>query len=102
MNDEFYTILPGALLNKASIDDGTHKAACFDAILCDGSITKLSAKGDTLTPNVADISALSTGIYAASDAACVTVSSPVIQGLFSEVYNHSTGDIIRVHVLKSY
>jgi hypothetical protein len=98
MIEEYYSIQPGASLSKTTLSAGGSKVSSFDYILCDGAIARLAAKGDTLTAGVADISAASGGVYAASDAACLTINTPRIEGKFSEVYNHSAGNVIRVHV----
>jgi hypothetical protein len=102
MIEDYITILPGTSYAVPEEIDGSKALNCIDAIMCDGVITKLSAKASYTKAGLADISAISTGIYAASDAACVTCGSSIVYGQFSAVYNHSTSDNIRVHITKVY
>ena len=97
MIDNFYMILPGQKLNAVDL---AGESRCFDAILCDGVVTTLSAKSVLQNTNAGNITALIDGSYIATDAGSRIVNTPVIQGQFSEVYCASTSDPIRVHLVR--
>jgi len=105
-NELFAKILPGEKLNTLE-DLGAN--IFIDAILCDGANTKIAALSknypNTLDGNVvlssldpANITSDSTNIYAADDSHTVQITTPVVQGMFKEVYVDTTSEPVRVHI----
>src|SRR5574344_2823046 len=107
-NELFAKILPGEKLN--TLED-LGESIFIDAILCDGGNTKIAALArdypNTLDGNVvlssldhANVTADATNIYAADDLHTVQITTPVVQGMFQEVYVDSTSEPVRVHIIK--
>ena len=106
-NELFAKILPGEKLNTLE----TLGANIFiDAILCDSANSKIAAFArdypNTLDGNVvlssldkANVTADVTNVYAADDSHTVQITTPVVQGMFKEVYVDSTSDPVRVHII---
>lgn len=105
-NELFAKILPGNKLNTLqSLGDNIF----IDAILCDGANTKIAALArdypNTLDGNVvlssldpANVTSDATNIYDDDDSHTVQIITPVIQGMFKEVYVDSTSEPVRVHI----
>jgi hypothetical protein len=107
-NELFAKILPGQKLNTL-VDLG--ESIFIDAILCDGANTKIAALSkdypNTLDGSVvlssldpANVTANATNVYAAADTHTVVITTPVVQGMFKEVYVDSTSEPVRVHITK--
>jgi hypothetical protein len=101
ITDELYLkILPGKKLNTLeSLGDDLY----IDAILCDGGNTKIAAlsKDYPITGlDKANVTADATNIYAAADTHTVQITTPVVQGMFKEVYVDSGSDPVRVHITR--
>ena len=107
-NELFAKILPGEKLN--TLDD-LGDNIFIDAILCDGDNTKIAALArdypNTLDGNVvlssldkANVTADVTNVYAADDSNTVEIATPVVQGMFKEVYVDSGSEPVRVHITK--
>jgi hypothetical protein len=107
-NELFAKILPGETLN--TLED-LGEGIFIDAILCDSVNTKIAALArdypNTLDGNVilssldpANVTADATNIYAADDSHTVAITTPVVQGMFKEVYVDSTSEPVRVHITK--
>jgi hypothetical protein len=107
-NELFAKILPGEKLN--TLED-LGESIFIDAILCDGDNTKIAALSrdypNTLDGNVvlssldpANVTADATNVYAADDSHTVEITTPVVQGMFKEVYVDTTSDPVRVHITK--
>lgn len=97
MIDNFYMILPGQKLNAVDL---AGESRCFDAIFCDGVVSKIAAKSILQNTNAGNVTALANGSYAATDAGARLVNVSVIQGQFAEVYCDTTSDPIRVHLVR--
>ena len=107
-NELYAKILPGQKLNTLEdLGDGIF----IDAIFCDGANTKIAALArdypNTLDGNVvlsslepANVTSDATNIYAAANTHTVEITTPVVQGMFKEVYVDSTSDPVRVHITK--
>jgi hypothetical protein len=107
-NELFAKILPGEKLN--TLED-LGESIFIDAILCDGGNTKIAALSrdypNTLDGNVvlssldpANVTADATNIYAADDLHTFKIETPVVQGMFKEVYVDTTSEPVRVHIIK--
>ena len=107
-NKLFAKILPGKKLNTLQ---SLGANIFIDAILCDGANTKIAALArdypNTLDGNVvlssldsANVTADSTNVYAADNSHTVQIVTPVVQGMFKEVYVDSTSEPVRVHITK--
>lgn len=107
MNELFAKILPGQKLN--TLED-LGDSIFIDAIFCDTANTKIAALSkDYPITGVDSITGLdkanvtsdaTTNIYAADDLHTVEITTPVVQGMFEEVYVDSTSDPVRVHITR--
>ena len=100
--DELYLkILPGKKLNTL---ESLGNDLYIDAILCDGDNTKIAALSKDYPITGLDkanvTSDTTTNIYAAADSHTVEITTPVVQGMFKEVYVDSTSEPVRVHVTR--
>ena len=99
-NDVYLKILPGKKLNTSEdLDEGIF----IDAILCDGDNAKIAAlsKDYPITGlDKANVTSDATNVYAADDSHTVKITTPVVQGMFKEVYVDSTSDPVRVHITR--
>ena len=107
-NELYAKILPGEKLNTLEdLGDGIF----IDAIFCDGANTKIAALArdypNTLDGNVvlsslepANVTSDATNVYAADDSHTVDITTPVVQGMFQEVYVDSGSDPVRVHITR--
>ena len=108
-NELYAKILPGQKLNTL-VDLGA--GIFIDAILCDGANTKIAALARDY-PNTLDgkvvLSSLdpanitsdtTTNVYAADNSHTVQITTPVVQGMFKEVYVDSGSEPVRVHITK--
>ena len=107
-NELFAKILPGEKLNTL---ESLGESIYIDAILCDGVNSKIAALArdypNTLDGNVvlssldpANVTADATNVYAAADTHTVEITTPVVQGMFKEVYVDSTSEPVRVHITR--
>ena len=105
-NDVYLKILPGKKLN--TLED-LGEGIFIDAILCDGDNSKIAALSkdypitglDSITGlDKANVTADATNIYAAADTHTVEITTPVVQGMFKEVYVDSGSDPVRVHITR--
>ena len=104
-NDIYLKVLPGKKLNTLeSLGDDLY----IDAILCDGDNAKIAALSkdypitglDSITGlDKANVTADATNVYAADDTHTFKITTPVVQGMFQEVYVDSTSDPVRVHII---
>ena len=101
ITDELYLkILPGKKLNTL---EKLGECIFIDAILCDGDNTKIAAlsKDYPITGlDKANVTADATNIYAADNSHTVEITTPVVQGMFKEVYVDSGSDPVRVHITR--
>lgn len=101
MIDELYLkILPGKKLNTL---EKLGEGIFIDAILCDGDNAKIAAlsKDYPITGlDKANVTSDATNIYAADDSHTVEITTPVVQGMFKEVYVDAASDPVRVHIIK--
>ena len=104
-NELYLKILPGKKLNTLE-DLGEN--IFIDAILCDGDNSKIAALSkdypitglDSITGlDKANVTADATNVYAADDTHTFKITTPVVQGMFQEVYVDSTSDPVRVHII---
>ena len=105
-NDVYLKILPGNKLNTSEdLDEGVY----IDAILCDGDNAKIAALSrDYLIPGLDSIAGLdkanvtsdATNVYAADDSHTVQITTPVVQGMFKEVYVDTSSEPVRVHITR--
>jgi hypothetical protein len=107
-NELYAKILPGEKLNTLEdLGDGIF----IDAIFCDGANTKIAALArdypNTLDGKVvlssldpANVTADATNVYDDDDSYTVEITTPVVQGMFQEVYVDSTSEPVRVHITK--
>jgi len=99
-NDIYLKVLPGKKLNTLeSLGDDLY----IDAILCDGDNVKIAAlsKDYPITGlDKANVTANATNIYAADNSHTVEITTPVVQGMFQEVYVDATSDPVRVHITR--
>lgn len=101
MTDELYLkILPGKKLN--TLED-LGEGIFIDAILCDGDNSKIAAlaKDHPITGiDKANVTAdTTTNVYAAADTHTVEITTPVVQGMFQEVYVDTSSEPVRVHII---
>ena len=103
-NELYLKILPGKKLNTL---EKLGEGIFIDAILCDGDNAKIAAlsKDYTITGletglDKANVTADATNIYAAADSHTVEITTPVVQGMFKEVYVDSTSEPVRVHITR--
>ncbi len=108
-NELYAKILPGEKLNTLeSLGDSIY----IDAIFCDGANSKIAALARDY-PNTLDgkvvLSSLepanvtadtTTNVYDDDDSYTVQITTPVVQGMFKEVYVDATSDPVRVHITK--
>ena len=105
-NELYLKILPGKKLN--TLED-LGEGIFIDAILCDGDNSKIAALSkdypitglDSITGlDKANVTSdTTTNIYAAADTHTVEITTPVVQGMFQEVYVDSTSEPVRVHII---
>lgn len=99
-NELYLKILPGKKLNTLeSLGEGIF----IDAILCDSDNTKIAAlsKDYSITGlDKANVTADATNIYVADDSHTVEITTPVVQGMFKEVYVDSGSEPVRVHITR--
>ena len=105
-NNVYLKILPGNKLNTSEdLDEGVY----IDAILCDGDNAKIAALSrDYLITELdsktgldkANVTADATNIYVAADTHTVQITTPVVQGMFKEVYVDTTSEPVRVHITR--
>jgi hypothetical protein len=107
-NELYAKILPGEKLN--TLED-LGESIFIDAIFCDGANTKIAALArdypNTLDGNVvlssldpANVTADATNVYDDDDSYTVQITTPVVQGMFQEVYVDATSDPVRVHITR--
>ena len=100
MNELYLKILPGKKLNTLeSLGDDLY----IDAIFCDGDNSKIAAlaKDYPITGlDKANVTSDAANIYAAADTHTFKVTTPVVQGMFKEVYVDSGSDPVRVHITR--
>ena len=108
-NELYAKILPGEKLNTLEdLGDGIF----IDAIFCDGDNTRIAALARDY-PNTLDgkviLSSLepanvtsdaTTNVYDDDDSYTVQITTPVVQGMFQEVYVDATSDPVRVHITR--
>lgn len=102
ITDELYLkILPGEKLNTL---ESLGECVFIDAIFCDTANTKIAALSKDYPITGIDkahvTSDTTTNIYAAADSHTVQITTPVVQGMFKEVYVDSGSDPVRVHITK--
>ena len=100
--DELYLkILPGKKLN--TLED-LGESIFIDAILCDGDNSKIAALAKDYPITGLDkahvTSDTTTNVYAADNSHTVQITTPVVQGMFKEVYVDSTSEPVRVHITR--
>lgn len=99
-NELYLKILPGKKLNTLeSLGDDLY----IDAILCDSDNTKIAAlsKDYPITGlDKANVTSDATNVYAADDSHTVEITTPVVQGMFKEVYVDTTSEPVRVHITR--
>ena len=107
-NELYAKILPGEKLNTlVDLGDGIF----IDAIFCDGANTKIAALArdypNTLDGKVvlssldpANVTSDATNVYDDDDSYTVQITTPVVQGMFKEVYVDSGSEPVRVHITK--
>lgn len=99
-NELYLKILPGKKLNTL---EKLGEGIFIDAILCDGDNSKIAAlaKDYSITGlDKANVTADATNIYAADDSHTVDITTPVVQGMFKEVYVDSGSEPVRVHITR--
>lgn len=99
-NELFAKILPGEKLNTL---ETLGENIFIDAIFCDGDNSKIAALSKDYPITGLDkanvTSDTTTNIYAADDSHTVEITTPVVQGMFQEVYVDSTSEPVRVHII---
>ena len=100
-NDIYLKILPGKKLNTLeSLGDDLY----IDAILCDGDNAKIAALSRDYPITGLDkahvTSDTTTNIYVADNSHTVQITTPVVQGMFKEVYVDSGSEPVRVHITR--
>ena len=105
-NDVYLKILPGNKLNTSEdLDEGVY----IDAILCDGENVKIAALsrdylitglGSITGLDKANVTADATNVYVAADTHTVQITTPVVQGMFKEVYVDTSSEPVRVHITR--
>ena len=107
-NELYAKILPGEKLN--TLED-LGESIFIDAIFCDGANTKIAALArdypNTLDGKVvlssldpANVTSDATNVYDDDDSYTVQITTPVVQGMFQEVYVDATSDPVRVHITR--
>jgi len=99
-NELYLKILPGKKLNTL---ESLGECVFIDAILCDGDNSKIAAlsKDYPITGlDKANVTADLTNVYAAADTHTVQITTPVVQGMFQEVYVDSGSEPVRVHITR--
>ena len=99
-NELYLKILPGKKLNTL---ESLGECVFIDAILCDGDNSKIAAlsKDYPITGlDKANVTADAANIYAAADTHTFKVTTPVVQGMFQEVYVDSGSEPVRVHITR--
>lgn len=99
-NELYLKILPGKKLNTL---ESLGECIFIDAILCDGDNAKIAAlsKDYPITGlDKANVTANATNIYVAADTHTVEITTPVVQGMFKEVYVDSGSEPVRVHITR--
>ena len=99
-NELYLKILPGKKLNTL---ETLGECIFIDAILCDGDNTKIAAlsKDYPITGlDKANVTSDATNVYAANDSNTVEITTPVVQGMFKEVYVDSGSEPVRVHITR--
>ena len=100
-NELYLKILPGKKLN--TLED-LGEGFFIDAIFCDGDKTKIAALSKDYPITGLDkanvTSDTTTNIYAADDSHTVEITTPVVQGMFKEVYVDSGSEPVRVHITR--
>ena len=96
----YLKILPGKKLNTLeSLGDDLY----IDAIFCDGDNSKIAAlsKDYPITGlDKANVTSDLTNVYAAADTHTFKITTPVVQGMFQEVYVDATSEPVRVHITR--
>lgn len=100
-NELYLKILPGKKLNTL---EKLGECIFIDAILCDGGNTKIAALSKDYPITGLDkanvTSDTTTNVYAAADTHTVQITTPVVQGMFKEVYVDSGSEPVRVHITR--
>ena len=99
-NELYLKILPGKKLNTL---ESLGECIFIDAIFCDGDNAKIAAlsKDYPITGlDKANVTSDATNVYAAADTHTVEITTPVVQGMFKEVYVDSGSDPVRVHITR--
>ena len=101
ITDELYLkILPGKKLNTL---ESLGECIFIDAIFCDGDNSKIAAlsKDYPITGlDKANVTAdTTTNVYVAANTHTVQITTPVVQGMFKEVYVDSGSEPVRVHII---
>ena len=100
-NELYLKILPSKKLNTL---ESLGAGFFIDAILCDGDNSKIAALSKDYPITGLDkanvTSDTTTNIYAAADTHTVEITTPVVQGMFKEVYVDSTSEPVRVHITR--
>jgi hypothetical protein len=100
-NELYLKILPGKKLNTL---EKLGEGIFIDAILCDSDNTKIAALSKDYSITGLDkanvTSDTTTNIYAADDSHTVEITTPVVQGMFKEVYVDTTSEPVRVHITR--
>ena len=105
-NDVYLKILPGKKLN--TLED-LGEGIFIDAILCDGDNSKIAALAkdypitglDSIAGlDKANVTSDATNVYTADDSHTVEITTPVVQGMFEEVYVDTTSEPVRVHITR--
>ena len=100
-NDIYLKILPGKKLNTL---ESLGECIFIDAIFCDGDNSKIAALSKDYPITGLDkahvTSDTTTNIYAADNSHTVEITTPVVQGMFKEVYVDSGSDPVRVHITR--
>ena len=99
-NDIYLKILPGKKLNTL---ESLGECVFIDAIFCDGDNSKIAAlaRDYPITGlDKANVTSDATNIYVAADTHTFKITTPVVQGMFKEVYVDSTSDPVRVHITR--
>ena len=99
-NELYLKILPGKKLNTLeSLGDDLY----IDAIFCDSDNAKIAALSKDYPLAGLDkanvTSDTTTNIYVADDSHTVKITTPVVQGMFKEVYVDTSSDPVRVHII---
>ena len=100
-NDIYLKILPGKKLNTL---ESLGECIFIDAIFCDGDNSKIAALSKDYPITGLDkahvTSDTTTNIYAADNSHTVEITTPVVQGMFKEVYVDSGSEPVRFHITK--